>query len=124
VLVGIGIDLVERSRVAAALARWGNRLVERLMGDAEADALPKPKSERADAIAYAVALKEAASKALGTGWSHGVFWRHVVVAPGPPALVRLEEGAAKVAAHFHVQDVEACLTVQGDLVIAEVWLWR
>ena len=37
----------------------------------------------------AIAAKEAASKALGTGWSRGVRWRDVVVDSGPPPSVRL-----------------------------------
>jgi holo-[acyl-carrier protein] synthase len=123
-LVGIGIDLVERSRVARSLARWGDRLVRKLMRPPEAARLPADGPARTDAVAAAIALKEAASKALGTGWSHGVFWGDVVAELGPPAGVHLEAGAARVAAHRGGRQAVARLETRGDLVIAEVWLQR
>jgi holo-[acyl-carrier protein] synthase len=124
VLIGIGIDLVERSRVARSLERWGDRLVGKLMRGPEAARLPVAPDSRVDAIAAAIALKEAASKALGTGWSHGVFWGDVVADPGPPAAVRLEAGAARVATHLGSWSALARVETRGDLVIAEVWLQR
>jgi len=59
--VGIGIDLVEHSRVATSLERWGDRLVGKLMGPDEAAHLPKGSAARAQAVTAAIALKEAAS---------------------------------------------------------------
>jgi holo-[acyl-carrier protein] synthase len=50
-------------------------------------------------VAVSVAVKEAASKAIGTGWSRGVRWRDVVVdhrGDGPPAI-RLEARALATA---------------------------
>jgi len=123
VLVGIGIDLVERSRVAASLARWGDRLVGKLMGPDEAARLPTGEG-RIDAVAAAIALKEAASKALGTGWSNGVYWSDVMAEPGPPARVVLQGGAARVAAFRGARSSTARLETRADLVIAEVWLTR
>jgi holo-[acyl-carrier protein] synthase len=122
--LGIGIDLVERSRVAAMLARWGDRLVGKLMGASEAARLPRAPEARIDAIAAAIALKEAASKALGTGWSHGVYWGDVVASPGPPTAITLEAGAARMAARLGGRTSTARLEIRGDLVIAEVWLRR
>jgi holo-[acyl-carrier protein] synthase len=92
----VGVDLVEPYRVEAALARWGDAFLRKLMDAGEIAALPAAR--RLDAVADAVAVKEAASKALGTGWSLGVRWRDVVVthgAQGPSA--RLEAGALAVA---------------------------
>jgi len=90
-VVGLGVDLIEVSRVRTALARWGERLVAKLMSREEAERLPREPVARADALARAIAAKEAASKALGTGWSRGVRWRDVVLLPGP--RVRLDAGA-------------------------------
>lgn len=123
-LVGIGIDLVERSRVATSLQRWGDRLVGKLMGPDEVARLPADPSLRTDAVAAAIALKEAASKALGTGWSNGVYWSDVVAEIGPPAQVTLTAGAARVAAMRGVRASTARLQTRDDLVIAEVWLER
>jgi holo-[acyl-carrier protein] synthase len=61
VIVGIGIDLVELSRVSRSLDRWGARLVAKLMGPAEAAGLPAGRDDLVKAVAGAIALKEAAS---------------------------------------------------------------
>src|SRR4051812_43245126 len=92
-VIGVGIDLIEQDRVARALERWGERLVAKLMGREEAARLPAAPEDRARALALAIAAKEATSKALGTGWTRGVAWRHVVVSPGPPTSITLEGGA-------------------------------
>jgi len=120
VIVGLGIDLIEQERVARALDRWGERLVAKLMGAAEAARLPGG-SDRARAVALAIAAKEAASKALGTGWTRGVCWRDVVV--GPPVAVRLEGGALRWAHRLgSAGRTRAALEVRGDLVIGQVRL--
>lgn len=122
-IVGVGIDLVEQERVARALERWGERLVAKLMGTEEASRLPAPAADRARAVALAIAAKEAASKALGTGWSRGVAWRDVVVDLGPPLAVRLEGGALTRARRLGCAGrTRAALEVRGDLVIGQVRL--
>jgi holo-[acyl-carrier protein] synthase len=123
VVIGLGLDLVELDRVARALERWGPRLVAKLMGPEEGARLPVPTTERARALALAIAAKEAASKALGTGWSRGVYWRDVVVDPGPPPAVRLQGGAAARALTLgSSRPVVAMLEVRGGIVLGEVWL--
>jgi len=123
VIVGVGIDLIETERVARALDRWGERLVAKLMGEAEAARLPGDPNDRAHALALAIAAKEAASKALGTGWSRGVCWRDVVVDLGPPLAVRLEGAALRWAHRLgSAGQTRAALEVRGDLVIGQVRL--
>jgi len=78
-VVGLGVDIAEIDRVEAALQRWGDRIVTRLMDADEAARLPSGPEARARALTHAIASKEAASKALGTGWSRGVRWRDVAV---------------------------------------------
>jgi holo-[acyl-carrier protein] synthase len=122
VIVGVGIDLIEQERVARALERWGERLVRKLMGSEEAARLPSGPA-RARAVALAIAAKEAASKALGTGWSRGVGWRDVVVSLGPPVSVALEGGALARARRLgSAGRTHASLEVRGDLVIGQVRL--
>jgi holo-[acyl-carrier protein] synthase len=122
VVVGIGLDLVEIVRVERALGRFGARLVRKLMDPEEEAALPPDGPERALALALAVAGKEAASKALGTGWSRGVRWRDVVVSMAP-ASVRLAGRAAEVALERGSSGRSRTrLEVRGELAIGEVWL--
>ena len=122
-VIGIGLDLVETARVARALERFGERFVKKLMDPEEAAALPATPGERALALALAVAGKEAASKALGTGWSQGVRWRDVVVTAGPEPSARLDGRAAAVArARGSSGRSRLQLAVSGALVIGEFWL--
>ena len=121
-VVGLGIDLVELDRVVRMLERWGDRLIEKLMSSAEAGGLPGPGPERALAVAKAIAGKEAASKAIGTGWSHGVQWNHVVVDTLGPE-VRLEGKAAAVARALGARSRGPLrIETRGDLVLAEFHL--
>jgi len=122
-VIGIGLDLVETARVERALERFGERFVRKLMDPEEAGALPKTRPERALALALAVAGKEAASKALGTGWSQGVRWRDVVVSREPEPSVRLDGRAATVARTRGSSGRGFLrLRAQGALTIGEFWL--
>ncbi len=126
----MGLDLVDPVRVDLALRRFGERFVRKLMDPEEAARLPADAAGRAAALAAAVALKEAASKAIGTGWSQGVRWRDVVVAAPPlgpsgpfPAQVRLDARAAAVAASLGSGGrTRAQVELRAGLVIGEVWL--
>jgi holo-[acyl-carrier protein] synthase len=114
---------VETSRVERSLARFGKRLVGRLMDPEEASRLPEEGPERVLAVALAIAGKEAASKALGTGWSHGVCWRDVVVERGPSPAVVLHGRAAEVARALGSSGRSRTrLEVRGPLAVGEVWL--
>jgi len=95
VIVGLGIDLVEVDRVEKVLARWGGTFLGKIMGPAEIAALPAGWSPMV--VAEAVAVKEAASKAISTGWSRGVRWRDVVVAHGNRPSARLDGAALAFA---------------------------
>jgi holo-[acyl-carrier protein] synthase len=122
-VVGLGIDLVEWTRVERSLERWGDRFVAKLMDEDESSRLPPRGEARTLALAQAVAAKEAMSKALGTGWSRGVRWRDVVVELGPPPSLRLQAGAAAVArARGSSGRSWMSLEIRGPLAIAEVWL--
>lgn len=122
-VIGIGVDLVEAARVERALERFGARFVAKLMDPAEAQALPAAPPERARALAFAVAGKEAVSKALGTGWSRGVRWRDVVITAVPEAGASLSGRALQVARALGSSGRGRLrLEAHGELVIGEYWL--
>jgi len=119
-VLGLGVDLVELDRVQHSLQRWGDRLVEKLMDAPEAALLPTPAAERVLSVAFAIAAKEAASKAIGTGWSRGVRWRDVV---REGDSVRLLGRASEVAAGLGSPGrCRLRLEVRGNLVLGEVRL--
>jgi holo-[acyl-carrier protein] synthase len=122
-LVGLGVDLVETARVERLLARYGGRFVRKLMDPEEEARLPDPLPERVRALSLAIAAKEAASKALGTGWSRGVRWRDVVVTRGDRPWVELRARAAEVARERGSSGrCRTRLALEGSLAIGEVWL--
>ncbi|MDE5879613.1 MAG: holo-ACP synthase, partial [Desulfovibrio sp.] len=87
-IVGLGIDMTELARIEAAHARFGRRFLERFLAPGELAALaPMP---RVAFLAGRFAAKEAAVKALGTGFSGGIGPCEVEVVTGPtgaPGLV-------------------------------------
>jgi holo-[acyl-carrier protein] synthase len=96
-ILGIGNDLCDIRRIEAVLARHGERFLERVFTPTErARAERRTEKLRAGTYAKRFAAKEAASKALGTGFSQGVFLRDLAVVnlpTGQPTL-RLSGGAA------------------------------
>jgi holo-[acyl-carrier protein] synthase len=122
VIIGIGSDLVDIRRIEQTLARFGERFLARIFTDVE-----RTKSERRQnrAASYAkrFAAKEACSKALGTGFRHGIFWRDMGVvnlSSGRPTL-ELTGGAAKRLAELVPPGMEARIdvTITDEPPIAE-----
>jgi holo-[acyl-carrier protein] synthase len=125
VIVGLGIDLVEVTRLADALGRHGDRFVERVFTSAERDAC-ELRGDRVLALAARFAAKEACLKALGTGWAEGLGFRDVeVVRVGnrPPRLV-LHGAAARRAQALGITRSHVSLTHQPGIAAAVVVLER
>ncbi|TWB44501.1 holo-ACP synthase [Nitrospirillum pindoramense] len=80
-ILGIGNDLIDITRIEKTLARFGQRFVERVFTDVEqAKSERRAKSNgRAASYAKRFAAKEACSKALGTGFREGVFHKDMGV---------------------------------------------
>jgi len=79
---GIGVDIVQVSRIAESLERFGDRMRRRLFTEAERAYCERHKDPLPH-FAARFAAKEAASKALGTGMSGGVGWTQIeVIQPG------------------------------------------
>ena len=93
-IVGLGNDLCEISRVQKVLDHYGERFTNRCFTDIER-AKSDRRAQRAASYAKRFAAKEACSKALGTGISWGVYWRDmgVVNLPGGKPTLKLTGGA-------------------------------
>jgi holo-[acyl-carrier protein] synthase len=99
-IIGLGSDLIDIRRVEQTLERFGDRFVARCFTPVEQRKSDR-RANRAASYAKRFAAKEACSKALGTGFRRGVFWRDLGVVnlpSGKPtmeltggALVRLRE---------------------------------
>jgi len=97
-IIGIGSDILDIRRIEKTIERHGERFLERIFTPAERAKAAK-RAERIRTATYAkrFAAKEAASKALGTGFRAGVFWRDlgVVNLPSGQPTLRLTGGAAE-----------------------------
>ena len=95
-ILGIGVDLIDTRRIERTLARFGDRFTERCFTAIERDKADR-RLKRADTYAKRFAAKEACSKALGTGYSRGVFMRDIGVVnlPSGQPTLRLAGGAAR-----------------------------
>jgi holo-[acyl-carrier protein] synthase len=121
VIVGLGLDIAEVDRIEAAVTRYGAPFIERLFTPAEVAYCEKHKN-RFERYAARFAAKEAAMKALGTGWRHGVRWRDIEVtreASGKPTL-RLEGVAREFADRLGVRNIALTITHSGNLALAQV----
>lgn len=88
-VLAIGIDIVEVGRLEATVGRLGQPFLERVFTPAEVEYC-EHRASRFVHYAGRFAAKEAAMKALGTGWGEGVSWREVEILPsdsGAPQLV-------------------------------------
>jgi holo-[acyl-carrier protein] synthase len=95
-IVGIGSDLCNISRVEETLARYGDRFIQRCFTPVE-QRKSEGRAQRAASYAKRFAAKEACSKALGTGLKKGVYWRDmgVVNLPSGKPTMQLTGGAAE-----------------------------
>ena len=88
-IIGIGSDLIDITRIAATIQRFGDRFLDRIFTPVE-----RARSERrrlsVESYAKRFAAKEACAKALGTGFRRGVFWRDMGVVNLPSGRPTLE----------------------------------
>jgi holo-[acyl-carrier protein] synthase len=88
-IIGLGSDLIDIRRIEKALERHGERFINRIFTEVE-QRKSEGRKQRAASYAKRFAAKEACSKALGTGLSHGVFWKDMGVAnlpSGKPTMI-------------------------------------
>ena len=121
-IIGIGVDHVDASRIAGLLERFGERGEERLFTDRElARCRDRPRPE--ECLAARFAAKEAFAKALGTGL-RGMTWTDIEVRGGEGEAPALElHGGAKAA--FEARggtSVHVTLTHESGSAIAVVVL--
>ncbi len=100
-IYGIGTDLVEIGRIAAAVDRFGERFVDRILGPQERARYEARRARSASRglafLATRFAAKEAVSKAIGLGLRSPMTWRAVEIINAP-------SGQPQVVAHDALAD--------------------
>jgi holo-[acyl-carrier protein] synthase len=111
-IIGIGSDIIDIRRIERTLDRFGERFIERVFTDTERRK-SDGRANRAASYAKRFAAKEACSKALGTGFRAGVFWRDMGVvnlASGKPTM-RLTGGALERLAAITPKGMQAQIDI-------------
>jgi len=122
-IVGTGIDIAEVPRIRQSIERFGTRFLERIYTEGERRYCDS-KANRAERYAARFAAKEAAMKALGTGWNHGVRWRDCEVTrmPGGRPTIQFHGKAAEFAAQLGVKNAALSISHTVEQAIAQVIL--
>ena len=122
-IVGTGIDIAEVPRIAESIERFGDRFIQRVFTEGEVRYC-ESKANRAERYAARFAAKEAAMKALGTGWNYGVRWRDVEVVrePGGRPTIKFHGKAAEWAVRLNAKQVSLSLSHTREQAIASVIL--
>jgi holo-[acyl-carrier protein] synthase len=116
-MLAVGIDIIELSRIASVLERWGDRFLSRVY-TVEEIAFSRG---RVPQLAGRFAAKEATMKALGTG-RRGVSWHEVEVTrePGSPPAILLHGRAQAKADQLGISNITITISHSRDYAIALV----
>jgi holo-[acyl-carrier protein] synthase len=121
-IVGIGMDATDIPRIAAAIERYGNRFLSRIL-TADELAYCLRRRDPTPHVAGRFAAKEAGMKAIGTGHSRGVLWRDIeVVRRGGPPQLRFHGAAAEHFARLGAEQAFVTITHAQTLALAHVIL--
>jgi holo-[acyl-carrier protein] synthase len=120
-IVGLGLDIAEINRIEAAITRHGAPILERLFTPSEV-AYCEGYKNRFERYAGRFAAKEAAMKALGTGWSQGIRWRDIEVTrePSGKPTLHLAGVARSFADRLGVKNISITITHSGNFALAQV----
>ena len=124
-IFGIGTDVLEIKRIESAYRRHGDRFAERLLL-AEEHELYRRAKNKVRFLGMRFAAKEAVAKALGTGFSNGIWVRDVGTVPnalGQPQVIYSERGLG-VCERLGVGEGFLTLTDEAGLIVAVAVLMR
>ena len=120
-IIGVGIDIAELDRIARSLERFGEKFGARILTPGEAALLP---ANAVPFLASRFAAKEAAVKALGTGFRQGITFQDIEVRSdelGKPTVV-FHGAAQQRALELKVSGVHLSLSHGRDSAVAVVIL--
>ncbi len=124
-IFGIGTDIVRIVRMQRNLDRYGERFAQRILSESE---MQEFRASRVPAqfLAKRFAAKEAAAKALGTGFSQGITMRDISVshAPGGRPLLEFRGAAGIFLKDHHINTTHLSVADEEDHAVAFVTLVR
>lgn len=120
-ILGLGIDLIETSRIEQSIKRHGDRFLNRVFVKSEIDYC-KTMAAPARHFAARFAAKEAASKAFGTGIGKHLGWKDIEISrmeSGQPKMI-LHGNAVQLATQRGVKEIHVSLTHHDSAAAAVV----
>ena len=124
-IFGIGTDIVSVSRISELYSRHGSRFAERILSDDEYQEFKKLKRPE-HFLAKRFAVKEAAAKALGTGFRDGLSLKHISVVHdelGKPELF-FREYAKQLQQQFNIGEMHLTISDEQTHAVAFVILMK
>ena len=120
-IIGMGVDIAEVERVRAAIERHGEPFLRRVFTAQEREYCERFRNKY-ERYAGRFAAKEAAMKALGTGWRRGVRWVdfEVVREKGGRPTIQLDGAARKIAEELGVKRIALSITHTAEQALAQV----
>jgi len=108
---GLGIDMVEIERIERILKKNPRGFLKRILTEQEREYCLKFRNP-APEVAARFAAKEAFTKAIGTGITRGVSWKHIEVVKerGAPPRIRVQGKAREIANSLEVNNIHLSLT--------------
>ena len=121
-VLGLGTDLIEISRIEESIRQFGQRFLDRVYTPEEIAYCQRKKKHAAESFAARFAAKEAGAKALGTGISRGVSWKEIEVRrePGGRPTLHLSGRAQDRARELGIRRLSLSLTHSRDVALAVV----
>ena len=120
-IVGLGIDIVELARIDHSLRKFGERFRDRILTPAEVSLIP---ANPIPFLAGRFAAKEAAVKALGTGFSQGVSWHDIEILnePSGKPCITFHNHALRQSQTLNIQNLLLSISHGQDSAVAVVIL--
>jgi holo-[acyl-carrier protein] synthase len=121
-IVGVGTDMIEISRIERSIGQFGERFLQRVYTPGEIAYCQRKKTHAAESFAARFAAKEAGAKALGTGISQGVAWKEIEVRREPSGrpTLHLTGRARERADLLGIARLSLSITHGRDLAFAVV----
>ena len=120
-IIGMGVDIAEVQRIQGAIERHGEVFLRRVYTPREREYCEQFRNKY-ERYAGRFAAKEAAMKALGTGWRRGVRWvdLEVVREPSGRPTLALAGEAGKIAQQLGVKNIALSITHTENQALAQV----
>ena len=122
-IYGIGVDIIQIERFEQALARWGDRLRERVFTSQELSICQK-KARSGKHLALRFAAKEAFLKALGIGMFQGIAWQEIEITNDPLGRPRIgvRGEAEKICQEKGIKEIFVSISHEAKYGVAHVLL--